>query len=243
MHKSEVLMNFMMYILQVRKLDTEVTGTFWRKSWGVEQFSLQLENMRRFVCVFRSTGVINFSILLFLAIFRQKNLTSFKLPKTGCFMVKPMGFQPSTDFFPRPRPPLLQVFLLAPLTVSAASGGMMRRQKASDRCHRVAMQIRHWPWLLSGWWFLQDFLFSPRKLGKMNPIWLFLIFFKGVETTNKLYIMGSLSKSLVSKLGSFHVICNLLSRKNCVLPILLCFFGKIWKVCWKTATFMEMTSL
>ena len=33
------------------------------------------------------------------------------------------------------------------------------------------------------WWFQIFFLFSPRKLGKMNPFWL--ICFKGVETTNQ----------------------------------------------------------
>ena len=36
--------------------------------------------------------------------------------------------------------------------------------------------------MMSRWWQLKYFLFSPRTLGKMNPFWL--IFFNGVETTN-----------------------------------------------------------
>ena len=32
----------------------------------------------------------------------------------------------------------------------------------------------HWGWtgIFTGWWQLKEFLFSPRKLGKMNPFWL-----------------------------------------------------------------------
>ena len=38
---------------------------------------------------------------------------------------------------------------------------------------------------LSRWWQLKDFVFSPRKLGKMNPFWL--IFFGNVDSTNQLF--------------------------------------------------------
>ncbi len=60
-------------------------------------------------------------------------------------------------------------------------------------------------WLrLTRWWF-ETFLFSPRKLGKMNPIWLSHIFQMGWwKTTNQLITEANMRKSFCKTLV-FHV--------------------------------------
>ena len=125
-------MNFMLYILQVRKLDwwscipqnfdMVPSRTFERQ---VEQLGKLFFSchVRRFVCFFKNRGVIIF--FFFGATFSLTLL--FKNPKIGFLKM---------DFWAPSEKPIREVFVLAPLA-DAATSGMMRRQKATKKVHET----------------------------------------------------------------------------------------------------------
>ena len=120
---------------------TEVMGggTVWKT------FSSVGKHAEICVC-FRSTGVITFSILLFLAIFRQKNLTSFKLP-TLDFSWKTHGIS-TQRIFPKAKAPT------APPGVPCGTFDGFRRLRWHDATTQGKRSVPssgerfcHWPWL------------------------------------------------------------------------------------------------
>ena len=59
---------------------------------------------------------------------------------------------------------------------------------------------------ITGWWQLKDVLFSPRKLGKMNPFWL--NFSRGLKppTSRGVWMVQIRWFSVMEKLGWFFVV-------------------------------------